>query len=447
MKKYHSVLADMEYQIREGKYSPGQKLPSVRSAATFYNCSVSTVLRAYGELERKHTVYSIPQSGYYMVEKPEDLEPSTGHETLDFASASPDLNVFPYLDFQHCLNKAIDIYKYHLFTYSDVLGWGTLRHTLVSHLAEYQVFAKAERIIITSGIQQALEILAKMPFPGGGTQILVEQPGYDIYLRYLEGEGLPVSGIARSAAGMNLQELEERFRSGDVKFFYTMPRYQNPLGTSYSAEERRTIAGLAAKYDVYIVEDDYMADLGAERRFDPIYAYDQTSHVIYLKSFSKIIFPGLRLGAVVLPEVLLEAFRAHKGYTDTSLLSQAALEIYIKNGMYEHHKHKIKDLYAERMHALYAALERHNTEGLIEVSPGSSGVYVQLKLPGTMNLDRLLKRLKERKISVVSGRGFYLSDYQEREKFIRISISRARLDQIDEGIKVIIEEVKRTGRW
>ncbi|MEK4062096.1 MULTISPECIES: aminotransferase-like domain-containing protein [unclassified Paenibacillus] len=447
MKKYLSVLSDMENRIREGQYSPGQKLPSVRSSAEFYGCSISTILRAYGELERQHAIYSIPQSGYYMVERSEDAGPARGGETIDFASASPDLNVFPYLDFQHCLNKAIDRHKYHLFTYGDALGLGTLRQTLVPHLAEYQVFAKVGQIIITSGTQQALEVLAKMPFPNGGTEILVEQPGYDLYLRYLEAEGMPVSGIARSAAGIDLRELEERFSGGGIKFFYTMPRYHNPLGTSFSTEERKAIARLAGKYDVYIVEDDYMADLGAERRFDPIYAYDQTSHVIYLKSYSKIIFPGLRLGAAVVPETLFKTFCAYKGYTDNSLLSQAALEVYIRNGMYEHHKHKIKALYAERISAMYEALQRHNTEGLIEVSSDSSGIYMQYKLPETVNLDRVVKRLAQRKISVVSGKGFYMTGYGNREKFMRISISRARLDQIDEGVKAIVQEVKRGGGW
>lgn len=447
MKKYHSVLAHMETRIREGQYRPGQKLPSVRSSAEFYGCSVSTVLRAYGELERQHVIYSIPQSGYYMVERSEDVRPAGGSERIDFASASPDLNVFPYLDFQHCLNKAIDRHKYHLFTYGDALGLSSLRHALVSHLVEYQVFAKMEQIIITSGISTALEVLAKMPFPNGGTEILVEQPGYDLYLRYLEAEAVPVSGITRSTAGLDLQELERRFRGGGIKFFYTMPRYHNPLGTTLSADERKAVARLAGKYNVYIVEDDYMADLGSERRFDPIYAYDQTSHVIYLKSFSKIIFPGLRLGAAVVPEHLFETFRAHNGYSDNSLLSQAALEVYIRNGMYEHHKHKIKELYAERIRAMYEALQRHNTEGLIEVSPDSSGIYLQLKLQETVNLERVVKRLEERKISVVSGKGFYLSGYLNREKFLRISISRARLDQMDEGVKAIIQEVKRGSGW
>ncbi|MDQ0061667.1 aminotransferase-like domain-containing protein [Paenibacillus harenae] len=447
MKKYFSILSDMENKIREGQYVPGQKLPSVRSSAESYGCSISTITRAYAELEKRHAVYSIPQSGFYVVEKPGDWRDNRDGKMIDFATVLPDLDAFPYLDFQHCLNKAIDIYKYDLFTYGDPKGLESLRHTLVSHLAGDQVFAKAEQIIVTSGAQQALEILAKMPFPNGNAAVLVEQPSYDIYLRYLEAEGIPVHGIARTAAGIDLRELEQKFGSGGIKFFYTMSRYHNPLGTSYNADERKAIARLAGKYDVYVVEDDYMADLGAERQFDPIYAYDRSSHVVYLKSFSKIIFPGLRLGAIVLPERLLKTFRIYKSYPDTSLLSQAALEVYIKNGMYERHKHKICSLYASRMRALNESVERYNEAGLIEVPGVSSGIYAQFKLKPTVNMERLIKRLAQRNISVVPGKAFYLSDYLEREKFLRISISQTRPEQIDEGVKAIVEEVRQGSRW
>jgi DNA-binding transcriptional MocR family regulator len=350
--------------------------------------------------------------------------------------------VFPYLDFQHCLNKAIDVYKHQLFTYGDPKGMKKLRQTLVSHLAGDQVFADAERIVMTSGVQQALEIVAKMPFPNGKSTILVEQPSYDLYLQFLEKERIPVAGIARTAKGIDLRELESAFQSGSIKFFYTMSRYHNPLGTSYSAEERKAIAALAGKYNVYVVEDDYMADLGEERGFEPIYAYSRTSHVIYLKSFSKIIFPGLRLGAAILPEHLLGTFLDYKRNSDTSLLSQAALEVYIKNGMYDRHKSKIGKQYTARIVAVNQAVNKFNEAGWIEISSVSSGIYVQFKLPKTVNLERLVKRLATRNVSVVSGKGFYLSDYLEREKFLRISISQARPEQIEEGIKAIIEETR-----
>ncbi|QYR19128.1 PLP-dependent aminotransferase family protein [Paenibacillus sp. sptzw28] len=443
MKKYLDILIDMEQKIHEGQLASGQKLPSVRNAAKLYGCSVNTITRAYAELEKRHAIYSIAQSGYYIVEKSGNRLGVTESRTIDFASASPDPSVFPYLDFQHCLNKALDTYKYDLFTCGDSKGLETLRHTLVSHLAGDQVFTKAERIVVTSGAQPALEILAKMPFPNGKSVILVEQPSYDNYLRFLEMEGIPVSGIARTMAGIDLRELEEKFRLGGIKFFYTMSRHHCPLGTSYSADVRKTIARLASKYDVYVVEDDYMADLGEEPGSDPIYAYNGTSHVVYLKSFSKIIFPGLRVGAAVLPEKLLQTFHEYKRYADTSQLSQAALEVYIKNGMYERHKRKIRSQYTARLQTLNEAVQRYNDEVILEISEVRTGVYVQFKLPQTVNLERLIERLAAKDIIVVSGKRFYLSNYLKREKFLRISISRAQPEQIEEGIREIIEEARR----
>lgn len=447
VKKYAAILADIEQKIELGQFAPGQKLPSVRSAAAHYGCSVSTVTRAYAELEKSHAIYAAPQSGFYVVDKPAKEGDGRDDGVLDLASALPDIDLFPYLDFQHCLNKAIDTYKHDLFTYGSHQGMESLRRTLVNHLAVDQVFAKAEQIFIASGVQQTLEMLAKMPFPNGKEVILVEQPSYDIYLRFLETEGLPVRGIARTADGIDLAELEEMFQSGGIKFFYTMSRYHNPLGTSYTVREREAIARLADKYDVYVVEDDYMADLGEERCFDPIFAYSRKGHAIYLKSFSKIIFPGLRLGAAVLPLHLVETFHRYRRYPDTSLLSQAALDIYIKNGMYERHKRHICSQYAARIRAANEAIRRHNREGLVEASNVDSGIYIQLKVQPRVNLERLIARLEERGIRVVSGKRHYLSDFREREKFIRISISRADPERIDEGIRAIIEEVKRGGSW
>jgi len=442
MKKYSEILADIEQKRAAGELRPGQKLPSVRQAAEMYGCSINTVTRAYAELEKRHAIYSIPQSGYYIVEDEEE-DAGIDDGVIDFASSSPDLNVFPYRDFQHCLNKAIDTYKYHLFTYGNPKGLDALRETLVKHLTDDQVFAKAQQIAVTSGIQQALQTLARMPFPNGRTAVLVEQPSYNLYLKFLEAEGLPVKSIARTAEGIDLQQLEEIFCGGEIKCFYTMSRHHNPLGTSFGVREKKTIARLAAKYDVYVLEDDYMADLGDRRGFDPIFAYDQSGHVVYLKSFSKIIFPGLRIGAVVLPEPLLDSFHTYNGQNVAALLSQAALDIYIKNGMYEKHREKIFRQYESRIEILHDAVKTYNDAGLLEVADVRSGVYTQFKVPHAVNLERVVDRLKERGVLVQSGKQFYLSDYLQREKFLRISISRARPEQIHEGVKAIIEEVKR----
>lgn len=171
-------------------------------------------MRAYAELEKRHTIYSIPQSGYYVVEHADRREAGRESDMMDFSSSSPDSGLFPHADFQHCLNKAFDIYKHQLFTYGDITVLDNLRKSLVSHLANSQVFAKAEHIMVTTGVQHALAILAHMPFANGKAGILVEQPSYNHYLRYLEAEGLPIYGIVRTVNGLDLNELEETFRSG-----------------------------------------------------------------------------------------------------------------------------------------------------------------------------------------------------------------------------------------
>ncbi|GJM73333.1 hypothetical protein HMSSN036_55490 [Paenibacillus macerans] len=252
-----------------------------------------------------------------------------------------------------------------------------------------------------------------------------------------------MQGIARTAAGVDLSELEERFKSGGIKFFYTMSRNHNPLGTTLSTEQRKAIAKLAEKYDVYVVEDDYMADLGDERGYHPIHAYDSASRIIYLKSFSKVVFPGLRLGVAALPGELLEQFRAYKNYGDTSLLSQAALEVYIKNGMYERHKQTLFERYSERIRTLSEAVRRHAEAGQAEVPDVNSGIFAQLRLPREVNLERLTERLAARNILVSPGKAFYLADYLAREKFLRISVSRVPLAQIDPGVRAIVEEAAK----
>jgi len=222
-----------------------------------------------------------------------------------------------------------------------------------------------------------------------------------------------------------------------------MSRHHNPIGTSYGVWEKKTIARLAAKYDVYVVEDDYMADLGDRRGFEPIFAYDRSGYVLYLKSFSKIIFPGLRIGAVVLPEPLLDSFHKYNQQNGAALLSQATLDIYIKNGMYERHREKIYRQYESRFRTLHDAVKMYNEAGLLEVAEVQSGAYIQFKMPQAVNLERVVERLKKRGVLVMSGKPFYLSAYRKREKFLRISISRVRQEQIHEGIKAVIEEVKR----
>jgi len=442
LSKYAEILADLERRIASGEYAAGRKLPSVREAAALYGCSVNTMVRAYAELEKRHAVYSIPRSGHYVVDGPSGRR-EAADGPIDLSASTPDPELFPLQDFRHCLNQALDAHGRELFTCADGRGLEPLRQALASHFAEDQVFAGAERIRIVPGVNRALELLARMPFPNGNGTILVEQPSYDLYLRFLEEAGIPVRGIGRTAEGVDLDELERLFRSGGIKFFYTMTRHHSPLGASYSLEERKAIARLAGKYGVYVVEDDYLADMGDARGLDPIHAYDRSGHVIYLKSFSKTVFPGLRLGAAVLPERLLKPFDGMRRYGDTPPLTQAALEVYLRSGMYERHRRMIRNRYAERMRALAAALKLHGAGDWPCAPDIRPGLYAPLMLPRTVNLERLARRLADRGVRVVSGKAGYLKSYRDWMKFLRLSVARANPQRIEEGVRRIAEEVRR----
>lgn len=139
----------------------------------------------------------------------------------------------------------------------------------------------------------------------------------------------------------------------------------NPLGTSYSEKDKRCIAELAEKYDVYIVEDDYLADLDKSKKSLPIYYYDIWERVVYLKSFSKTFMPGIRLGAVILQEKLKSEFLKHKRYYDlsTSALEQGALEIYINSGMYKKHIQKNPVYIYEKNELFKGLLKKHRYRG------------------------------------------------------------------------------------
>jgi DNA-binding transcriptional MocR family regulator len=450
MYKYLAVSNEIENMIKSGRYKEGERIPSIRSLTQNYNCNKSTVISALNELERRHIVYSLPKSGYYVVMKKPNLNKDK-KLILNFSSSAPDPEVFPYLDFQHCINQAIDIYKNDLFIYGTPKGLSSLIDVIQKQLANYQIFTNKKNIFITSGVQQALSILASIPFPNNKETILIEQPGYHLFIDYLETHKIPVVGIERTSEGIDMLELERIFKSGNIKFFYTMPRYHNPLGTSYSQEEKKKILELAKKYDVYIVEDDYLADFEQNLKADPVFSYDNFSHVIYLKSYSKIIFPGLRIGIAVIPESIIERFSKYKSVLDidSSMLSQAALEIYIKSGMFERHKEKIKASYLLRAKSLTSLLEKKidTCNHIYKYSPLKNiCIHTYIELNKKISCEKLINRLKKKSIIVDTADSNYLDSFPIKKSILKINVSNVAEDYIDEGITEIIQEVEYLSR-
>lgn len=300
-------------------------------------------------------------------------------------------------------------------------------------------------MFITSGVQQALSLLCAMPFPNGKEKIAIEQPGYHLMIEQVETLGIPAFGIKRTEQGLDLAEVERLFQTEPIKFFYTMPRFHNPLGSSLAERDKRELVRLAEAYDVYLVEDDYLGDLEENKKADPLYAYDLSSHVIYLKSFSKMIFPGLRVGAAVLPDALTDTFLTYKKLNDIdcSMISQAALEIYIKSGMFGRHKEKIRNSYKERSLRLHEAIQTHgqSSRGRFLFSSGQAPcMHTHLVLPEDLPASRVIQKMKKQEVLLETIDRHYLSDYP-KENLLKINLSNVKTEDIERGIKLLMSHL------
>ncbi|QED46084.1 aminotransferase-like domain-containing protein [Cytobacillus dafuensis] len=439
-RKYEEIINYILGQKSDGHLKPGEKLPSIRALSKTFGCSINSIVKAYSEMEKEHKIYSVPKSGYFLVGT-RNLEPNLTEELIDFSSAGPDRWNMPYRDYQHCMNQAIDLYKEEMFQYSEPLGLTSLRLQLSKQLQELQVFASPDRIAVVSGSQQALDILVSLAFPNEKEEICVEQPTHFSFIDSIRSRGLNAIGIEMTKDGINLTELEKIFKQRKIKFFYTVSRFQNPTGYSYTNQEKKKIVELAQKYHVYIIEDDYMGDLDTRRKADPMFAYDPSGRVIYTKSFSKVLLPGLRLGAVVLPDSLLGAFTQAKFAADvhTPVITQGALEIYLQSGMYNAHIQGLRKVYSEKGKILKQAFHKYLPRN-VSYTGAESGFYSTIQLPSNIKAAHLVNSLKKKNVLIQDATGMYLPLYK-KENVIRLSVSQVEDKKIEEGIQKLGEEI------
>jgi DNA-binding transcriptional MocR family regulator len=310
---------------------------------------------------------------------------------------------------------------------------------LRKHLVNHQVFAKEEDIFITTGSQQALFILASMDFPcpDGRGAILAEQPTYHVMLEAAKANNIPVIGIRRTENGLDPAELERILACNKIKFFYLMPRFQNPTGYSYTNAQKKQILRLAGKYRAYIVEDDYLADLEINRKNDPFAALDTEGRVIYVRSFSKTLLPGLRLGMAVIPEELQDGFIRMKNAIDlnSSVYSQGALEIYLRSSMYEAHVKRTKAFYKNKMDILSEECERELSDTVnCHVPP--TGIFACIEAGASKFPKDVIGKLEKDGLRAMSTDPSYLDGFPHPEG-IRLCICRADAEAIPRAVQII----------
>ncbi|WP_228063815.1 MULTISPECIES: PLP-dependent aminotransferase family protein [unclassified Streptococcus] len=345
--KYQQIIQDIVTGIEEHRFKRGEKLPSIRKFSEHYHCSKDTVQKAMLELKYQNRIYAVEKSGYYILEDQDFQDKTVSLNPEDFLQ-------LPYEDFRTCVHESLIGRENYLFNYyHQQEGLEELIASLHQLLMDYHVYCQKDQLVITAGSQQALYILNQMQIAAGKEEVLIEEPTYYRMKHLLDQQALPYQTVERTLDGVDVTQIEHIFQRGKIKYFYTIPRLHNPLGTTYTSKTQQIILQLAEKYDVYVIEDDYLADFDSAKTL-PLHYLDNHDRVIYIKSFTPTLFPALRLGGVVLPHSLRESFLQHKNLIDydTNLIMQKALSLYIDNGMFRRntrHLHQQKEKQAAAM--------------------------------------------------------------------------------------------------
>ena len=377
-------------------------------------------------------------------------------DVISFAGGMPAPEVFPIEQFKEACIKVLDENGPASLQYGSTDGDLPLREMIARHTGRYGINVTADNILITSGSQQALDLIGKI-FINPGDRILVESPTYVGAIQAWRAYGAEFIPVPFDEHGMRTDELEARLRAGP-KFIYVLPNFQNPTGVTLSYERRLKLIELADRYGVPIVEDDPYGQLRYEGEHLPAISVldSQTrtqndsyvGNVIYLSTFSKTLAPGIRLAWVIAPpEIITKLMLAKQGADlHTSTFNQMVAHEVAKGGFLNEHVKHIRKVYKERRDVMIETLAEHMPPGVIWTKP-EGGLFLWATAPKCVDCQDLFEDAVKEKVAFVPGFSFYAEGGGYNS--MRLNFSNADPEHINEGIarlaRVMKTHIKQNG--
>jgi 2-aminoadipate transaminase len=371
-------------------------------------------------------------------------------DVISFAGGLPAPDVFPIEQFKEAANVVLTEMGDRALQYGTTEGYQPLREMIARNAGKYGIQITADNVLITTGSQQALDLLGKI-FINRGDRILVESPTYLGAIQAWNAYGVKYVTIPFDENGMRTDMLEARLRTG-IKFIYVLPNFQNPTGVTLSRERRKQLVEMADNYGVPIVEDDPYGQLRYEGdHLPPVVVLDDemrakevpiySGNVIYTSTFSKILAPGLRLAWVVAPvEVIKKLVQAKQGCDlHTSTLTQYLAYQVANTPWMKSHIHMIRKVYGERRDVMIKALEENMPDGVHWTEP-KGGLFLWVTLPEGMDTGKIFKDAVESKVAFVPGAPFHPQGGGENT--MRLNFSNSKPELIQEGIKRLANVIK-----
>lgn len=477
---YVQLRDQLRALVHSGELRTGDRIPASRELAGQLGVHRTTVANAYAELEAEGLIQGHVGRGTFICGAPmKQFSPpprmngnggamrwealfadERGEEGLSrvmpvvpagaiaFTAARPSEEHFPLEEFARCLNAVIRREGKRILQFGATDGYGPLKSELLGVFRAEGLNIRPEQLLITDGCQQALDLICKA-FLRPGDSVAIENPAYPGAIAILAvararilAMGVETGPGRTGHAGLDIGALELVLMQNRVKLIFVTPDFQNPTGTALPIGERRKLLELAVRYQVPVIEDSIYARLRLRGNAVPsLKALDTAGNVIQIDSFSKIAFPGLRLGWCVGAESAIERLRLVKQSTDihTDQLSQAAMAEFIRRGYLARHLAKVKKIYAIRLAAMEEALEKHMPESTTWTR-AEGGMTLWVTLPPGVDAGELLIHARERGILFLPGRYFYSQHPQPNT--LRLGFASVDEKQIARGIETLCDVLK-----
>lgn len=475
---YRQIYDAIRHSILSGEFAPGRQLRSSRALAAELRVSRITVVSAYEQLFAEGYLEGKTGAGTFVAaELPDDLLRTASRKKPGPAKLAEPLplrlshfgerlaeksmkavreqTVATFRPFQNGLT-AVEEFPFeiwariasrwqrnptrHVLGYGDPQGYRPLREAVAAHLASARgVRCTPEQVVITSGAQQALDLTARI-FITPGDAVLIEDPCYQEARGAFEAAGANILPVPVDSEGIDLANAPDGGKS--AKLVYVTPSHQYPLGVTMSLPRRLALVEWARSANAWIIEDDYNSEFRyTGRPLASLQGLDPAGRVIYVGTFSKTIFPSLRLGCLVVPEELVDVFAAARALNDvhSSLIDQAVLAEFITEGHFARHVRRMRTLYETRQKVLVEECGRH-LGGLLEIEAADAGMHLVGWLPEGIHDAEISRKAAERclKLAAVSE---YSSNPLPRGGFI-LGYTAFDEKQIRRGIEILAEILK-----
>lgn len=449
--KYIQISSHIKNMIDKNLISDGERLPSIRELSSILGVNTVTVINAYKKLQEEGSAVLKIGSGTYAKKREisknfkkmysdifKRLTPEKLKDYIDFTGESSNNSFFPVASFKNVLDEVLIRDGAEALAYQETIGFNGLRKNINRFF--WNNSQDVDSILIVSGAQQGIDIISKVLI-NINDNIIIEKPTYSGAISVFKGRHANIFDVDMEDDGVNLEAFEAILNKNRIKCFYTMSYFQNPTGMTYSMDKKLAILKMAEKYDFYIIEDDYLSELiyDSNIKYNSFKSLDTLDRVIYIKSFSKIFLPGIRLGYTISPAKFKEQIQNSKVDTDisTSSLMQRALDLYICKGYWVSYIENLNNIYKERYYYFTSLLDKLLADKVTYRKTGG-GLNLYLKISDRFNINciELFEKCKRNKVLITPGVLFYKLP-EEGYNYFRLSFSLASEESMEYGLKVI----------